>query len=57
MDSIYQEVNEALSLIETTELSHPSGALLSSFVTEALDPRSAAEFVLERCHAGQSNDR
>lgn len=56
MDSVYREVNEALSLIESTELSHPSGALLSSFITEALDPRSAAEFVLAKCPRTQHND-
>ncbi|ROW01994.1 hypothetical protein VMCG_05522 [Cytospora schulzeri] len=56
MNSIYPEVNEALSIIESTELSHPSGALLSSFITEALDPASAAEFVLARCPAGYNDD-
>lgn len=56
MDSFHPEVNEAVSLIESIELPHPSGALLSSFVTEALDPRAAAKFVLARCRDGHSDD-
>lgn len=57
MDSLCREVNEILSLIESAELPHPSGALLSSFVNEALNPRSAAEFVLARCDAGHRSER
>lgn len=57
MDSLCPKVNEISSLIESTKLPHPSGALLSSFVTEALNPRLAAEFVLARCQAGHGNER
>lgn len=56
MDSVKTEVNEAVSIIECIELPHPSGALLSCFVTEALDPRAAAKFVLARCRDGHSGD-
>lgn len=52
MNSVYPQVNDALSLIQASDLPHPSGALLSSFVNEALDPPAAAEFVLGACHAG-----
>lgn len=56
MDSLHPEVNEAVSLIDSIELPHPSGALLSSFITEALDPRTAAKFVLASCRDGHSDD-
>lgn len=57
MDSVYPEVSEALSLIESIELPHSSGALLSFFVTQALDQCYAAKFVLARCGDGNSNNR
>lgn len=52
MDSMHPEVNDALSLIHSSGLPHPSGALLSSFVKEALNPHAAADYVLKACHAG-----
>lgn len=52
MDSMDPEVNDALSVIQHADLPHPSGALLSSFITEALDPQAAADYLLKACHAG-----
>ncbi|KAJ4391476.1 hypothetical protein N0V93_005093 [Gnomoniopsis smithogilvyi] len=57
MDYIDGEVPQVLSIIETAGLPHPSGELLSSFVTEALNPSSTARFVLETCRAGGSHDK
>ncbi|TVY35184.1 hypothetical protein LOCC1_G008040 [Lachnellula occidentalis] len=48
------DVKEALSLIESARLPHPSGLLLSSFVTESLNPRLAAQYVLKACRSGRS---
>lgn len=43
-------VDEALSLIQNeSELPHPLGPLLKSFISEALQPRLAAAHVLQRC--------
>lgn len=42
-----------LSLLQSSDLPHPAGALLLSFVNEALDPNAAASYVLEACHASQ----
>lgn len=50
------EVEKATSLIENADLPHPSGEMLLAFVTEALNPSSAAAFVLEECHAGKTHD-
>ncbi|KAK6865799.1 hypothetical protein PG995_002327 [Apiospora arundinis] len=44
-------VQEALAFIEDARLPHPSGPLLSSFVTEALNPTLAAGHVIRTCHA------
>jgi hypothetical protein len=38
MDLNREEVNKTLSLIESLDLPHPSGAVLSSFVREAFIP-------------------
>jgi hypothetical protein len=43
------DVKKALSLIESARLPHPSGPILSSFIIEALNPRSAAQYVLHTC--------
>lgn len=50
------EVDKVTSLIEHADLPHPSGELLLSFVNEALNPSSAAAFVLEKCRAGNTDD-
>lgn len=42
-------VKQARSLIESARLPHPSGPLLDAFITEALDPRLAAQYVLQTC--------
>lgn len=44
-------VKEAWSLIADAKLHYPEGPLLSSFVTNALHPRLAAEYLLKRCHS------
>lgn len=41
-------VDSTVRIIEDAELPHPYPALLSSFVTEALDPRFAARYIRER---------
>ena len=46
-------VYSTLSLIRSAKLPHPSSALLSSFVTEALDPYRAASYVSERLSADE----
>lgn len=50
------DVDKVVSLIENADLPHPSGELLLSFVAEALNPSSAAAFVLEKCRAGNTHD-
>lgn len=54
MDPTHSEVNKTLSLIETLDLPHPSGALLSSFVTNAIHPVVAARHVNARLSAGEA---
>ena len=56
MASIFNgnDVNEALSLIEGAKLPHPSGPLLSCFIIEALNPRLAAQYVLQICRPGHN---
>ncbi|KAI1375836.1 hypothetical protein F4677DRAFT_460122 [Hypoxylon crocopeplum] len=49
------EVKSTLSLIESTKLPHPSGPLLESFVTEALNPVSAARYVKHRLLLGEAS--
>lgn len=53
---VESEVERATSLIENADLPHPSGELLLSFVTEAINPSSAAAFVLQECHASSAHD-
>ncbi len=48
MDTTGDEVQDTLSLIEGTGLPHPSGPLLASFITEAVNPVAAASYVKER---------
>lgn len=48
------EVRDTLLLIANARLRHPSGALLSSFVTDALNPILAARYVNNRL---QEDDR
>ena len=50
----HEDVQGTLSLIETMRLPHPSGRLLSSFVTEAVDPALAACYVRDRLSAGDA---
>ena len=51
-----QVVKEALSLIESAGLPHPSSLLLSSFIIEALDPPLAAQYVLPTCRSGDDEE-
>jgi len=53
MSSPQDEVRITLSLIEDARLPHPSGALLSSFVKEALNPLVAARYVQDVIQAGK----
>ncbi|KAF7563112.1 hypothetical protein G7046_g998 [Stylonectria norvegica] len=60
MASDYKElVQEAISVIEDAGLPYPSGPLLSSFVSGALNPRLAAEYVLQasrsQAHSDEAN--
>jgi hypothetical protein len=47
------EIRNALSLIESARLPHPSGLLLASFVQEALNPLVAARYVQKRIQGGE----
>lgn len=47
-------VLEALSLIETSSLPHPLGPPLHSFVTTALNPIVAAQYLTERWALGEA---
>lgn len=49
-----KEVETALYLISEAKLAHPLGPLLQCFVIDALDPRLAARFILQRCQGDQS---
>ncbi|KAL7627723.1 hypothetical protein AAE478_001918 [Parahypoxylon ruwenzoriense] len=49
------EVKSTLSLIESTRLPHPSGPLLESFVSEALNPVLAARYVKHRLLLGEAS--
>jgi hypothetical protein len=48
------EVSNTLSRLAALALPHPSVALLSSFVTEALHPVVAARYVNDRLLAGEA---
>ncbi|KAI0899541.1 hypothetical protein F4806DRAFT_505856 [Annulohypoxylon nitens] len=54
MAAAYEEVENALSLIEETKLPHPSGSLLDLFVTQALYPVLAARYAKNRLLAGEA---
>ena len=41
-------MKSVISLVDAARLPHPSGALLSTFVTEALNPAAAARYVNDR---------
>lgn len=55
MDTADDEVQNTLSLIEGVGLPHPSGPLLASFVTEALNPVLAARYVKGRLLLGEGS--
>lgn len=55
MSTINDEVKNALSLIESTNLPHPLGSLLESFVDEALNPVLAARYVKRRLLLGEAS--
>jgi len=55
MDTTGNEVQDALSLIESAGLPYPSGPLLESFVTEALNPVVAARFAKPRLLLGEGS--
>ncbi|KAI0843961.1 kinase-like domain-containing protein [Daldinia vernicosa] len=48
-------VSSTLSLIESTRLPHPSGPLLESFISEALNPVLAARYVNHRLQLGEAS--
>ncbi|TVY37481.1 hypothetical protein LSUB1_G004491 [Lachnellula subtilissima] len=48
------DVKAALALIEGARLSHPSGPLLSCFILDALNPRLAAQYVLQASRSGHN---
>lgn len=48
MDSENNVLERTLSLLENIELPYPGGQLLASFVTEALRPVYAAQYLNER---------
>lgn len=54
MDPNREEVDRTLSLIESLDLPHPSGALLSAFVREALHPVLTARYVNVRLSVGDA---
>ena len=54
MTSFHEDVETVLAQLENVDLPHPSGPLLSSFVTEAVDPTSAARYVSTRMLAGET---
>ncbi|OSD00327.1 hypothetical protein PYCCODRAFT_1393643 [Trametes coccinea BRFM310] len=49
----HEDVTSVLSLIEETDLRHPSEPLLRCFVTDAVDPIAAARYVRGRLSAGE----
>lgn len=54
MAAAYEEVENALSLVEETKLPHPSSSLLDLFVTQALYPVLAARYAKNRLLAGEA---
>lgn len=52
MAATHDTVNTALSLIDAITLPHPAGALLASFVKDALNPNLAAQYVTNRLSSG-----
>lgn len=54
MDPDREEVQHILSLIEDLDLPHPTGSLLSFFVTEAIHPVQAARYVKHRLSTGKA---
>ncbi|KAI0386975.1 hypothetical protein F5Y04DRAFT_74505 [Hypomontagnella monticulosa] len=55
MAAINDEVRGTLTLIENARLPHPSGPLLKSFVTEALNPVLAARYVKDKLLLGEGS--
>ncbi|KAK4446309.1 kinase-like domain-containing protein [Podospora aff. communis PSN243] len=55
MDAANDEVHTVLALIEGAGLVHPSGPLLSAFVTEALNPLLAARYAKARLLRGEGS--
>lgn len=53
MSATQDGVRSTLSLIEDMALPHPSGRLLSTFITEALNPSFAAAYAREKLSAGE----
>jgi hypothetical protein len=52
MATTQDEVNHALRLVDESALPHPWGPLLSSFITEALNPAVAARYVVDKLTEG-----
>lgn len=55
MNAASDAVRNARSLIEDLGLPYPSGPLLESFVTEALDQETAAHYVTSRLERGEGS--
>jgi hypothetical protein len=55
MNSDNNVVDITLSLLDNVGLPYPSGPLLASFVTEALNPVQAAHYLNQRLSADESS--
>ncbi|KAI0840596.1 hypothetical protein F5Y06DRAFT_243785 [Hypoxylon sp. FL0890] len=55
MATANEEVRNTLSLIENTRLPHPSGPLLESYVSDAVNPVLAARYVKHRLQLGEAS--
>lgn len=52
-----KSIKEARSLIADTRLPHPSNPFPDAFVTEALNPQFAAEYILRKCRRSDVESR
>lgn len=55
MAATHDTVNTALSLIDAIPLPRPAGALLASFVKDALNPNLAAQYVTNWLSSGDAH--
>jgi hypothetical protein len=54
MAAIHEDVWKALSMLENLQLPHPCGAILSSYIKEAMNPIIAARYVMNRLNADEA---